>query len=104
MLCSESDTPFILLFAATTLNLSLPTTSPSPTSPAPTISAAPSPDTAPKKQVNGASQGKYDEGNAQGGNNGKGYGVGGDPKDCSKMKNEKAKKKCLSKLKKTPWN
>jgi len=79
-----------------------PSTSPSPTSPAPSpdVTLAPTATSTPPKKRSKAS--KRDKG----GNNGKGYGVGGDPKavdDCSKIKNTKAKKKCLSKLKKAPW-
>ena len=37
----------------------------------------------------GADNGKYDEGNAKGAQNGHGYGVNKDPKACSFKKNKK---------------
>ena len=46
------------------------------------------PTSSPTFSNKGANKGKYDKGNAKGGENGKGYGVGKDPKTCSAIKKE----------------
>jgi len=59
---------------------------PRPPTPA-TAAPTPSPD-----KVNGASKGKFDQGNAKGGTYGKGYGVQEDPKSCANKNKKQCKK------------
>ena len=60
---------------------------PRPPTPA---TAAPTP--SPSDKVNGASKGKFDQGNAKGGTYGKGYGVQEDPKACANKNKKQCKK------------
>ena len=46
------------------------------------------PTSSPTFSNKGANKGKYNEGNTKGGENGKGFGVGKDPKACSAIKKE----------------
>ena len=68
----------------TTLPESCQADVPAPATCAPTFA----PTSSPTFSNKGANKGKYDKGNAKGGENGKGFGVGKDPKACSAIKKE----------------